>query len=129
MRIALAAILVIAAPAIARADAPAAAAVLAIDPGEADAIAARLRGQRFTITADRRAIAIDDIAGDGRPWVGVVERRGEALWLVTEVGAIRLRGPLARPRITGPGYAIWVVGDRAGDALDARRVGVLRRPR
>jgi len=129
MRIALAAIAVIAAPAIARADAPTSAAVLAIDPDQAEAIAARLRGQRFAIAADRRAIAIDDIAGEGRPWVGVVERRGEALWLVTAVGALRLGGPLARPRIAGPGYAIWVVGDRAGDALDARRLGVLRRPR
>lgn len=102
-----------------------AAAVLAIDPGEADAIAARLIGQRFTIAADRASVTIEDIAGDGPPTIGVVERRGDALWL----GDHELTGPLARPRLAGPGYTIWVIGAAGADgSIRVRRLGVLRRP-
>jgi hypothetical protein len=120
-------LLAIAAPA--RADAPAGDAVLAVEPAELPAIQDRLRGQRTTVAADRRSIAIDDIAGEGRPWVGVVERRGAELWLRTASGAARLTGALARPRIAGPGYTVWVVGTRAAEAIAVRRLGVLRRPR
>ena len=109
--------------------APLEASILAVEPAEIDAIAARLVGQRFTIAADRRAITIDDIAGEGRPWVGIVERRGDALLLVTAAGDLTLRGPLARPRIAGPGYAVWVIGERSEEGLTVRRIGVLRRPR
>jgi hypothetical protein len=115
-------------PALASAEAPAGDAVLAIEPAELPAIQDRLRGQRTTVAADRRAIAIDDIAGEGRPWIGVVERRGAELWLRTASGALRLTGPLARPRIAGPGYTVWVIGAAAADAIAVRRIGVLRRP-
>ena len=73
---------------------------------------------------------IVDVAGEGAPEVGVVERRGKALWLVTEGGrALRLAGPLAVPRIAGPGYKVWALGRiGAGGALWVRRLGVLRRP-
>ena len=105
--------------------------VLAIDPAEADAIAARLDGQRFTIAADRASIAIDDVAGLGPPEIGVIERRGDQLWLVPDgAPAARLTGPLARPRIAGPGYTVWVIGEAAADgSIRARRLGILRRPR
>ena len=103
-----------------------AAAVLAIDPSEADAIASRLAGQRFTIAADRTSITIEDVAGLGPPEIGVVERRGDELYL----GAHKLTGPLARPRLAGPGYTIWVIGDVAPDgSIAIKRLGVLRRPR
>jgi hypothetical protein len=67
---------------------------------------------------------IEDIAGEGRPIVGVVERRGVGLW----VQDLQLTGPLARPRIAGPGYKVWVLGDRDGRTLRARRLGVLAPP-
>ena len=103
--------------------------VLAIDPSEADAIAARLAGQRFTIAADRASLTIDDIAGLGAPVVGVIERRGDALVLVAADGAHPLTGPLARPRIAGPGYTVWVLGAPVADgSIRAARLGVLRRP-
>lgn len=89
---------------------------------------ARLAGHRVVVRGDRYHIV--DVAGDGPPRVGVVERRGDALWLVERDGALRLTGPLAVPRIAGPGYTVWVVGalDRRG-ALRVRRLGVLRPPR
>jgi hypothetical protein len=120
-----AAVLLAAAPA--RADD----ATLAVEPEEVDAIAARLDGQEIEIAADRRAIRIVDIAKEGAPRVGVIERDGRALVLVTAEGRWRLAGPLARPRIAGPGYTVWVIGTLdAGNVatLTARRLGILRRP-
>jgi hypothetical protein len=102
-------------------------ATLVARPDELGDIRDRLRGQRFRVDGDR--VVIDDIAGEGRPWVGVVERRGDELWLAAPSGALRLTGALARPRIAGPGYTVWALGRRDGDALVLRRVGVLRRPR
>jgi hypothetical protein len=103
---------------------------LSIDPAEADAIAARLAGQRFAIAADRRSVRIDDVAGDGPPVIGVVERRGDASYLVRGDGpALRITGPLARPRIAGPGYTVWISGAVAEGTIAAKRLGVLRRPR
>lgn len=107
---------------------PAHADTLAIDPAEADAIASRLLGQRVEIARDRAAIRIVDVAGEGAPRVGVVEREGEHLFLTTSAGRWRLEGPLARPRIAGPGYTVWVLGSVSGTTLVARRLGVLRRP-
>ena len=91
---------------------------------------ARLDGHRVAVAPDRLSYRILDIAGEGPPIVGVVERRGEALWLRSEDGAaVQLAGPLAVPRIAGPGYKVWVVGARApGGALTARRIGVLSPP-
>jgi hypothetical protein len=101
----------------------------------------RLEGQRVRIvdqgtTPGRGHVpryVIEDVAGEGAPVVGVVERRGQALWLVAEDGAsYRLAGALARPRIAGPGYKIWALGAvTAGSAeriLVARRIGVLAPP-
>ena len=104
---------------------------LAVEPGEVDAIAARLAGQRIEIAEDRRSIRIVDVAAEGAPRIGVIERQGRDLVLVTAEGRWRLAGPLARPRIAGPGYTVWVVGTfDEGDVatLTARRLGILRRP-
>jgi hypothetical protein len=87
---------------------------------------ARLPGQTVEMTA--RGYRIVDIAGEGAPLVGVVERRGDALWLVAPGLALRLVGPLATPRIAGPGYKVWALGTVAGDTLRPRRLGVLTRP-
>jgi len=91
---------------------------------------ARLGGQRVVLAPGGAAYRIVDVAGEGEPLVGVVERRGRALWLRPERGpARRLVGPLAVPRIAGPGYKIWVLGRAAPDgSLVARRIGVLAPP-
>ncbi|HUQ03296.1 MAG TPA: hypothetical protein VM261_12425 [Kofleriaceae bacterium] len=73
-------------------------------------------------------LVIEDVAGEGQPLIGVVERRGRALWVVGDGFAVELRGPLARPRIAGPGYRVWVLGARRGDVLVARRIGVIGAP-
>jgi hypothetical protein len=131
--VALAAIVALAAAAPAVAEpapvepAPVEAAIVLAPPAELPAIAARLAGQRFR-TGDG-VIVVDDVAGLGRPWTGVVERRDDALVLVTALGPYVLAGPLARPRIAGPGYTVWVVGERSGGTLAAARIGVLRKPR
>jgi hypothetical protein len=97
-----------------------------LPPGPAAEVE-RLEGHGVEVTgADYRIL---DIAGEGAPRVGVVERRAGALWLVTESEALRLAGPLAVPRIAGPGYKVWVVGATDGDTLHARRLGVLAAPR
>ena len=114
--------------AVARADQPPAppTAALTLAPGEAPALARRLLGLRYQLDATR--LTITDAGGDGAPWIGVVERRGPALWLIGDGFAWRLAGPLARPRLAGPGYTLWVTGRVDGDALTAGRLGVLRRP-
>jgi hypothetical protein len=97
--------------------------------GEPDQLS-RLEGHRAQIGADG-TVQIFDVAGEGRPEVGVVVRAGRFLDLRRADGTlVRLVGPLAVPRIAGPGYKIWVLGrrDRTG-ALVARRLGVLARPR
>ncbi len=90
----------------------------------------RLAGQRVEVSD--AGYRILDVAGEGAPIVGLVERRGGALWLVpTDADAgkppVRLSGPLAVPRIAGPGYKVWVLGAPAADgSLRLRRLGVLR---
>jgi hypothetical protein len=119
---------------------PAASATPPSAPDIADELA-RLEGQRVRVldqgTPDDRGYVpgyvIEDVAGEGAPVIGVVERRGQALWLVAADGAsYRLAGVLARPRIAGPGYKIWVLGTvTAGGGeriLVARRLGVLAPP-
>lgn len=96
----------------------------------------RLAGHRVTRTAD--GYTIDDIAGEGRPVVGIVVRRGASLYLDGDHGSYRLAGRLARPRIAGPGYKIWALGpvsvsiSVSGEAPDRvltpRRLGVLAPP-
>lgn len=87
---------------------------------------ARLAGQRAHLGDG--VLLVDDIAGLGRPWVGVVQVRCEQLWLVTALGALRLSGPLGRPRLAGPGYLLWVLGQRRATELAVTRLGVLARP-
>ncbi len=99
-----------------------------VDPALADELS-RLAGQTVAVAADGASYTITDVAGEGAPRVGVVQRRGRALWLVDDHGAaVRLTGPLAVPRIAGPGYRVWVLGAPDGDALRARRLGILRPP-
>lgn len=92
----------------------------------------RLVGHRVRVAADGSGVVIEDAAGEGPPLVGVVERRGASLWLVTADAAYRLLGPLAKPRIAGPDYRVWVHGQRGHHAgvptLRARRLGVLAPP-
>ncbi|HUS64441.1 MAG TPA: hypothetical protein VMZ28_07845 [Kofleriaceae bacterium] len=97
-------------------------------PDTGDDEASRLAGH--TLSRAGGTLRIVDVAGEGAPEVGVVERRGRALWLVTDGGkALRLAGPLAVPRIAGPGYRVWALGRVGrGGALWVRRLGVLRRP-
>lgn len=83
---------------------------------------ARLDGQRVTVTGDD--YTIDSIAGEGKPIVGVVDKRGDELWLA----GYRLTGPLARPRIAGPGYKVWALGEIRGTTLRVRRLGILAPP-
>ncbi|RMH44672.1 MAG: hypothetical protein D6689_01905 [Deltaproteobacteria bacterium] len=85
---------------------------------------ARLVGHAV-VDAPGGGYVIADVAGEGRPIVGVVERRDGALW----VAGHALTGPLARPRIAGPGYKVWVLGAVEGRRLRARRIGVLAPPR
>jgi hypothetical protein len=114
-------------------------ALLLITPDELPALRARLDGISFHVSDDERSLWIDDVAGEGAPRIGVVARVGRDLVLVTDDGQWRLTGPLARPRIAGPGYTVWVIGDimppkgggpstSSGQALRIRRIGVLRRP-
>lgn len=108
--------------------APAAAARWPVtEPARARAMLDRLIGHR--VRWQDGALAIDDVAGRGRPWLGVVERRADGLWLAGAGFALRLTGPLARPRLAGPGYLIWAIGERRGDALAVERLGVLEPPR
>jgi hypothetical protein len=90
------------------------------------AILSRLEGHTVRVVGDD--VEIVDVAGEGKPLVGVVERRGRALWVVGDGFAVELRGPLARPRIAGPGYRVWVLGARTGDVLVARRLGIISGP-
>lgn len=108
--------------------APITASSIAVEPAAGAAMLRRLEGQRARLIAGR--LVIDDVAGEGRPWVGVIERRGAALWLVTDDGAWRLTGPLARPRVAGPGYRAWVTGvvDAGASTLRVRRLGILAPP-
>lgn len=89
---------------------------------------ARLAGHRVALAADG-SYRILDVAGEGAPEVGLVERRGRALWLRRADGsAIALAGPLAVPRVAGPGYKVWVLGRVERGALVVRRLGVLAPP-
>lgn len=96
------------------------------DPAAARAMLDRLRGHHAGWHDG--ALDIVDVAGAGRPWVGVVERRGDDLWLVGATFAWRLRGPLARPRLAGPGYVVWAIGAPAARDLRVTRLGVLAPP-
>jgi hypothetical protein len=76
--------------------------------------------------------AVIGVAGEGPAHVGRVERRGCELWLRAEWSGVawRLNGPLAVPRLAGPGYKVWIIGDtaRREHGLRVRRLGVLAPP-
>ena len=114
-------------------------------PARLEAMASRLAGHRFR-TGDH-VLLLEDVAGAGRPWVGLIASRCGALWLDTAVRSFRLTGPLARLRIAGPGYLVWATGSitpapaEASEAstaeartkgpsssLELQRLGVLARP-
>jgi hypothetical protein len=100
-------------------------------PAHADVASelARLAGHRVEVASDRQSYRILDVAGEGAPEVGVVERRGATLFLRRADGsAVALGGPLAVPRIAGPGYKVWVLGRVERGVLVARRLGVLAPP-
>jgi len=87
----------------------------------------RLEGQ--TATIGPTGLEIADVAGEGPPVIGVVERRGDELWLVPDLpDEVRLLGPLAHPRLLGPGYRVWVIGSRDAGGLTGVRFGVLAPP-
>lgn len=93
---------------------------------------ARLVGQ--TVVDRAGGYTIVDVAGLGRPKVGVIEYRGDAPWLIpTDQDAgqppVRLAGPLAVPRLLAPGYKVWVLSPPpATGTLTPTRFGVLARP-
>ncbi len=100
-------------------------------PAELAAEVERLAGHRVAMRDG--GYVIEDVAREGRPLVGIVERRGPELWLVPTdadegAEAVRLIGPLAHPRLAGPGYKIWVLGVITERSVQVRRLGVLRRP-
>ena len=93
----------------------------------------RLEGHRVAIMPDGARYEIESVAGEGKPVVGVVERRDAHLMLVSEAGEVyRLTGPLARPRIAGPGYKVWVLGEIRGQpparVIVGHRLGILAPP-
>lgn len=119
--------------------APLEASLIIASPSALAAMAGRLQGQR--VRRGDGVLVLDDVAGQGRPWIGIVAVRCGHLWLDTAVVALRLTGPLARMRIAGPGYLVWAVGrrrpqgDRAASAdpphtndFELTRLGVLARP-
>lgn len=106
--------------------APLEAALIVAPPSLLLSMHERLVGQRAH--RSESVLLLEDIAGLGRPWVGVVQVRCDQLWLVTALDALRLTGPLARPRLAGPGYLLWVLGRRQGPELAVARLGVLARP-
>jgi hypothetical protein len=87
----------------------------------------RLIGQ--SVQVSESGYDIIDIAGEGTPHVGCVRRVGKALYLESGQKRWRLTGPLALPRIAGPNYKVWVVGDPTpAMTLPARRLGILAPP-
>ena len=85
----------------------------------------RLVGHDVVVANDGRSYTIVRVAGEGKPIVGVVQLRGTQLWLDAGTKRYRLIGPLAIPRIAGPGYKIWVLGAVTGELLRAKRLGIL----
>ncbi len=88
----------------------------------------RLEGHDVVVASDGLSYEIRSVAGEGKPLVGIVERAGSQLFLVTANARLELLGPLARPRIAGPGYKVWVIGKVNSGAITAKRIGVLRSP-
>jgi hypothetical protein len=108
---------------------PAFALALGLAGGGCEAELSRLAGHRVEAAPTPGRYVLAEVAGEGRPELGTVDRDGDALWLRTDDGRrLRLAGPLARPRIAGPGYRAWVLGEERDGVLWARRLGVLAPP-
>jgi hypothetical protein len=91
---------------------------------------ARLVGHR--VEHLKSGYRIVDIAGEGAPLVGCVMREGKKLFFANDEARMQLVGPLAVPRIAGPNYKVWIIGEVSGTAsnlqLKARRLGILAPP-
>ena len=87
----------------------------------------RLEGHEVQIEDDGYTIV--DVAGEGAPLVGCIEQSERGLELVSDGKRHLLSGPLAVPRIAGPNYKVWILGqlDGAGE-LQAKRLGILAGP-
>lgn len=74
--------------------------------------------------------SIIDVAGEGAPIVGCVRVENDQLILESEPNQrFRLSGPLAIPRIAGPNYKVWVIGEILNsDILVVSRLGILATP-
>lgn len=100
---------------------------LVMTPGWVAEEVSRLAGHKVQVVDDGYRIV--SIAGEGPPLVGKVVRDGDALFLVADDGPrLMLAGPLATPRIAGPGYKVWALGDIAGTVLTVERIGILAPP-
>jgi hypothetical protein len=87
----------------------------------------RLIGQR--VQASRDGYHVLDVAGEGQPQVGCVRSHQGALYLVSDTARSQLAGPLAIPRIAGPNYKVWIIGDVDDQGrLWVRRIGILASP-
>jgi hypothetical protein len=87
----------------------------------------RLVGHKVEVSSDGYHIL--DIAGEGEPLVGCVRREGKDLYLESGDSRWRLTGPLAVPRIAGPNYKVWVVGNpTVAKTLPVKRLGILATP-
>ncbi len=96
-------------------------------PANLQAEVERLVGQSLELGADSYTIL--DIAGEGAPRIGCIEKEAESLYLVDGDQRVRLSGPLAIPRIAGPNYKVWIIGDAKANAeLFVRRIGILAGP-
>ncbi len=87
----------------------------------------RLEGH--DVTFQNGGYQIVDVAGEGAPLVGCIEKTERGLELVSGSERFLLRGPLAVPRIAGPNYKVWILGRVLGSAeLQMKRLGILAGP-
>ena len=114
------------------------AAYAALTPSEIRQELSRLEGHQVVVSADRSSYRIINVAAEGPAMIGIIEARGNQRWFIRidehaqhaqhAQQQWQLRGRLAIPRIAGPGYKVWVVGEIRAGELWARRLGILRSP-
>lgn len=121
----------------------------ALTPIELRQELSRLEGHEVVVNADGSSYHIVNAAAEGPAMIGLIEARGQKLWFIKDNrhsqqsqqsqsqqvrirrhgrSQWRLRGRLAIPRIAGPGYKVWIVGEIRAGALWVRRLGILRSP-
>lgn len=98
----------------------------AVDSEQLEREIARLVGH--SVQRTQKGYRILDIASEGAPLIGCIHRVGSSLLLVNADLSLRLTGALAIPRIAGPNYKVWIIGQQVGDELHATRLGILARP-